>query len=114
MSCSERNLTLYDLERSNRNSILPNIGEKMSDTLSLIVRTVDKTRKSVATLPSNLNVEQLVSRFQQEWQLPSDVSYKLRLERTGQELDSSKSLASAGVRSDDVLDLLPIMEHGQL
>ncbi|RUT04758.1 hypothetical protein DSM106972_043270 [Dulcicalothrix desertica PCC 7102] len=58
MSTQERDITLRNNERSNSNSILPNIGVTMSDSVSLIVRSADQTRKAAVSLPAALSVEQ--------------------------------------------------------
>jgi hypothetical protein len=84
----------------------------MSDSLSLIVKMADNSRKASVTLPTTLTVEQLISKTQQEWQLSPDSNYFIRLERTGQQLEPSTTLAAAGVQSEDVLEVHPILEAG--
>ena len=84
----------------------------MSDSLSLIIRSADQTRKAAVSLPAVLSVEQLLQTTQQNWNLPSNTSYAMRVERTGQQLDPAINLASAGVQDNDVLEVYPILEAG--
>jgi hypothetical protein len=64
----------------------------MPQQLSLLMRTADQTRKAEIQLPSNLRIEQLVQQAQKQWNLPEGVSYALRLERTGKQLDPASTL----------------------
>jgi hypothetical protein len=84
----------------------------MPQQLSLVIRTADQTRKAEIQLPSNLRIEQLVQQAQKQWNLPEGVSYALRLERTGKQLDPASTLEAMGVSSGDVLELYPILEAG--
>jgi hypothetical protein len=76
----------------------------MPQQLSLVIRTADQTRKAEIQLPSNLRIEQLVQQAQKQWNLPEGVSYALRLERTGKQLDPASTLEAMGVSSGDVLE----------
>ena len=113
MSNSERDTALRDQERSNRNPIPINIGDNMADQISLMIRTADGTRKSAVALPQDLTIEQLLQATQQRWNLPSNTSYNLRLERTGQQLNPSATLGSVGLQANDVVEVLPNLEAGQ-
>jgi WXG100 protein secretion system (Wss), protein YukD len=84
----------------------------VSQQLSLLIRTADQTRKAEIQLPDNLRVEQLVQQAQKQWNLPENVSYAVRLDRTGKQLDPASTLESMGVSSGDVLELYPILEAG--
>ncbi len=84
----------------------------MPQQLSLLIRTADQTRKAEIQLPSNLRIEQLVQQAQKQWNLPEGVSYALRLERTGKQLDPASTLEAMGVSNGDVLELYPILEAG--
>jgi hypothetical protein len=112
MSTEERNFTLRDQEKFNSNSISPNIGVRMSDSISLVIRSADQTRKASVTLPGLLTIEQLLQTTQQKWNLPANTSYAMRLERTGQQLDPAITLQAMGVQQNDVLELYPILEAG--
>jgi len=84
----------------------------VSQQLSLLIRTADQTRKAEIQLPGNLRIEQLVRQAQKQWNLPEGVSYAVRLERTGKQLDPVSTLEAMGVSSGDVLELYPILEAG--
>jgi|GEM_PF-3596277 len=58
----------------------------MSDSISLVIRSADQTRKAAVTLPAALTVDQLLQTTQQKWNLPGTTNYAIRLERTGQQL----------------------------
>lgn len=84
----------------------------MSDSVSLIVRSADQTRKAAVSLPATLSVEQLLQTTQQRWNLPTTTNYAVRLERTGQQLDPATTLGGVGVQENDVLEVYPILEAG--
>ncbi len=84
----------------------------MSDSLSLIIRSADQTRKAAVSLPVGLTVDQLLQATQQRWNLPENTNYAVRLERTGQQLDSTTTLGAVGVQENDVLEIYPILEAG--
>ncbi len=84
----------------------------MSDSISLVIRSADQTRKASVTLPGLLTIEQLLQTTQQKWNLPANTSYAMRLERTGQQLDPAITLQAMGVQQNDVLELYPILEAG--
>ena len=84
----------------------------MSDSVSVVIRSADQTRKAAVSLPAVLTVEQLLQTTQQKWNLPSNTSYAMRLERTGQQLDPATTLQGVGVQENDVLELYPILEAG--
>ena len=84
----------------------------MSDSLSIVVRMADGTRKAAISLPPTLTVGQVLQSAQQKWNLPSNADYAARLERTGQQLDSSATLSSVGIEPDDVVEVYPILEAG--
>lgn len=86
----------------------------MSDSLSLVIRSADQTRKAAVSLPAALTIEQLLQATQQRWNLPSNASYAVRLERTGQQMDASATLGAVGVQENDVLEIYPILEAGKV
>jgi hypothetical protein len=59
-----------------------------------------------------LTVDQIVSTTHSKWNLPADQNYTVRLESTGQNLNGSSTLASAGVQNGDLLVVYPILEGG--
>ncbi len=84
----------------------------MSDSVSIIARTADQTRKAAVSLPLQTTVSQVLEQAQQQWNLPNDHDYAARLERTNEQLDSASDLASAGVQNDDVIEIFPILKAG--
>jgi hypothetical protein len=84
----------------------------MRNSLSVTIRSADQTRKAAVKLPLTLKVEQLISEIQNRWNLPSNVSYAMRLERTGQQLNSSIILMELEIEENDILDIYPILEAG--
>ncbi|MEZ2231087.1 hypothetical protein [Microcoleus sp.] len=80
---------------------------------SVVVRMADGTRKAAVNLPGTLTIGQLLQTTQQKWSLPSNANYAVRLDRTGEQLDSSATLDSVGVEENDVFSVLPILEAGQ-
>lgn len=84
----------------------------MSDSVSLVICSADQTRKAAVSLPVALTVDQLLQATQQKWNLPSNTNYAVRLERTGQQLNSTTTLGSVGVQENDVLEVYPILEAG--
>jgi len=84
----------------------------MADTLSVVVRMYDQSRKAAVNLPGTLTIGQLVQTTQQKWNLSADRDYAIRLERTGEQLDHSATLNSVGVQPDDVLSVIPLIEAG--
>ncbi|MFB2876469.1 hypothetical protein [Floridanema aerugineum] len=84
----------------------------MSNSLSVIVRMADGTRKAAISIPSTLTIAQILQATQEKWNLPSNFNYAVRLERTGQQLNPSASLSSQEVEENDVLEVYPIVEAG--
>ncbi|GAB4304762.1 MAG: hypothetical protein Fur0025_46630 [Oscillatoriaceae cyanobacterium] len=79
---------------------------------SVVVRMADNTRKAAVNLPGTLTIGQLLQTTQQKWNLPSNTGYAIRLERTGQQLDSSATLDSVEAQENDVFEVFPILEAG--
>ncbi|MEO1376269.1 MAG: EsaB/YukD family protein [Cyanobacteria bacterium J06635_10] len=84
----------------------------MNNSLCLIIRSADQTRKAKVELSAQATVEQLIQCIKEQWNLPNDTSYVIRLERTGEQLDSANTLDSAGVEDNDVLEIYPNLEAG--
>ena len=84
----------------------------MSDQVSLIIRSADQTRKASVQLPINFTVEELLQTTQKHWNLPSNSSYAVLLERTGEQLDPINTLEELNLEDDDVLEIFPILEAG--
>lgn len=86
----------------------------MSEQISIILRSADKTRKASVQVPGICTIEKLLKQVQQRWNLPGSTNYAMRLERTGEQLESTATLSSVGVENDDILEVYPILEAGQI
>ncbi|MBU6429132.1 MAG: hypothetical protein KGR26_09000 [Cyanobacteria bacterium REEB65] len=84
------------------------------DTLSLTLRTLDKSRQAQVTLPTDYTVAELIEASRHNWSLPKDTDYILRSERLGRQLGASDALATAGVLAGDVLEVVPLFEAGSV
>ncbi|NJN74939.1 MAG: hypothetical protein HC796_00045 [Synechococcaceae cyanobacterium RL_1_2] len=84
----------------------------MSEQISLIIRSADRTRQAAVQMPPELTIDQLLQAAQQRWNLPLDVSYAVRLERTGEQLDPNIALKSVELQENDVFEIYPILEAG--
>jgi hypothetical protein len=84
----------------------------MSDKVSLIIRSADQTRKAAVQLPIDFTVEEILQTTQKHWNLPWNSGYAVRLERTGQQLDSINTLEELNILDNDVLEIFPILEAG--
>lgn len=83
----------------------------MSESISIITRTADQSRKANVDLPPETRIGQVLEAAQQEWNLPEN-DYAARLERTNQQLDPNSDLVTSGIQNNDVLELYPILEAG--
>lgn len=83
----------------------------MSESISIITRTADQSRKANVDLPPETKIGQVLEAAQQEWNLPEN-DYAARLERTNQQLDPNSDLVTSGIQNNDVLELYPILEAG--
>lgn len=83
----------------------------MSESISIITRTADQSRKANVDLPLETKIGQVLEAAQREWNLPEN-DYAARLERTNQQLDPNSDLVTSGIQNNDVLELYPILEAG--
>jgi hypothetical protein len=61
---------------------------------------------------TSTTVGDLLTTLRKEFGLPTSTDYFIRSERQGRQLDSSQTLALAGVESNDVLEVTPILQAG--
>lgn len=83
----------------------------MSESISIITRTADQSRKANVDLPPETRIGQVLEAAQQKWNLPEN-DYAARLERTNQQLDPNSDLVTSGIQNNDVLEIYPILEAG--
>jgi uncharacterized ubiquitin-like protein YukD len=84
----------------------------LDDTLTLTIRTLDKSRQAQVTLPSDYTVEELIEASRHNWKLPKDTDFTIRSDRLGKQLGARDALAAVGVRSGDILEVVPLLEAG--
>ena len=84
----------------------------MDDTITLTVRTLDKSRQAQVTLPTDYTVEELIEASRHNWKLPADTDFTIRSDRLGKQLGARDELAAAGVRTGDILEVVPLLEAG--
>jgi hypothetical protein len=80
--------------------------------LSIQVRTANRDRKAELGVPSDLMVDEILEACRVNWQLPANYEYIIRCDRLGRELRPSDTLATAGVRSGDILEVQQIADAG--
>lgn len=83
----------------------------MSESISIITRTADQSRKANVELPAETKISQVLDAAKQEWNLPQN-DYAARLDRTNEELDPNSDLVTSGIKNNDVLEIYPILEAG--
>lgn len=84
----------------------------MDDTLNITIRTLDKSRQAQVTLPSDYTVEELIEASRHNWKLPTDTDFTIRSERLGRQLGARDALGPIGIRTGDVLEVVPLLEAG--
>lgn len=82
------------------------------DTITLTLRTLDKSRHAQVTLPVDYTIEELIDASRHNWALPRDTDYTIRSERLGRQLGARDSLSGAGILAGDVLEVVPLLEAG--
>ena len=81
----------------------------MSESISIITRTADQSRKANVELPAATRISQVLDAAQQEWNLPHHNNYAIRLERTNEELEPNSDLVTSGIKNNDVLEIYLIL-----
>jgi CHAT domain len=84
----------------------------MSNFVSVIIRIAHDSRQASIQIPRNIKVGELIEVTQKTWDLPSDLSYVVRLERTGKELNNSMSFNSIEIKENDLLTLYQNVDGG--
>jgi len=82
--------------------------------MTIRVRTAQKDRHVEIALDDACRVEEILSELRQEWDLPEEHDFVLRLLRTGRQLAPHETLREAGVKDGDELELFPILVAGGL
>lgn len=83
----------------------------MSD-IAVQLRTANRDRKADISVAPDVLVEELLEEARDNWSLPPQYDYILRVERLGRQLSPDESLGSAGVLAGDVIEIQQISDAG--
>jgi hypothetical protein len=84
----------------------------MEKTVSIVVRTADRTRAAEVSVPRDMKVADILEASRNNWKLPTDVHYQLVNQRTGKQLLPDTSLGSEVVTDGDELVVNPMLVAG--
>jgi hypothetical protein len=84
----------------------------MEGKYQLTIRTATRDRVANIAAPSDASVGEILSSARENWNLPGTYEYVLRCERLGTQLAENVSLAQAGVKEGDVLEIQPLADAG--
>jgi hypothetical protein len=84
----------------------------MEDKLQLTVRTATRDRQANIAAPADATVGEILASARGNWNLPETYEYILRCDRLGAQLDDNVTLAAAGVREGDILEIQPLADAG--
>jgi hypothetical protein len=82
-----------------------------NDSLNLIVRTADQTRRAELNLDAQSTGADILQAAVDNWALPADTDYTLVNATTGKALAPGESIDKA-VRPGDVLEVQPVLVAG--
>jgi hypothetical protein len=80
--------------------------------LEITIRTAQGDRKVACEVGPDYRAEELLEGLRQEWGLPDDHDFVLRVVRSGRQLAPGETLQSAGVAAGDELELFPVLVAG--
>lgn len=83
----------------------------MSD-LEITIRTAQGDRKVACEVGPDYRAEEILEGLRNEWSLPADHDFVLRVVRTGRQLAPGETLATAGICAGDELELFPVLVAG--
>lgn len=84
----------------------------MDGKLQLSVRTATRDRQAKIAAPLDATVGEILASACDNWNLSGDYEYVLRCERLGSQLEERVTLAQAGIREGDVLEIQPLADAG--
>jgi hypothetical protein len=82
------------------------------DTVSVLVRTSDRTRAAEVNVPRLMTVTDILNASRDNWKLPGDVEYQLVNLRTGKQLLPDARLGADQVADGDELVVNPMLLAG--
>lgn len=84
----------------------------MEGKYQLTIRTATRDRQANIAAPADATVSEILGSAKSNWNLPGTYEYVLRCERLGSQLPENQTLAQAGVREGDVLEIQPLADAG--
>jgi hypothetical protein len=85
---------------------------KMEAKLQLTIRTVAKDRQASVAAPFDATAGEILASACDNWNLSGEYEYVIRCERLGSRLAENVTLAQAGIREGDVLEIQPFYLGG--
>jgi hypothetical protein len=86
----------------------------MAQDLTLTVRTADQTRRAELDVAGSQTGAELIQSAVEHWALPADADYVLVNVTSGRTLHPRDSLAAAGVKPGDQLEVQPVLVAGRV
>jgi hypothetical protein len=83
----------------------------MSESISLIIRTADQTRKAQVDVEGNKSAGDLIQASVENWKLPTDTEYTLVNVTKGKTV-APASLVASFAGPNDVLEVQPVLVAG--
>lgn len=82
------------------------------ETVTVLIRTADKTKKAEVTLPRSMTANDLIAASKQNWVLPEEADYQLVNVTKGRLLPPKQFLEAEHVSDGDELEVQPFHQHG--
>ena len=82
------------------------------ETVTVLIRTADKTKKAEVTLPRSMTANDLIAASKQNWVLPEDADYQLVNITKGRLLSPKQVLTPEQDADGDELEVQPFHQHG--
>jgi hypothetical protein len=84
--------------------------------MQIKVRTADRVLNGSLdiddAMATSTTVGDMLDELRNQWNLDSSGDYFVRNDRSGKQLDPSKSLPEAGVQEGDIVEVVPIIQAG--
>jgi hypothetical protein len=80
--------------------------------ISVIIRTADQTRKAEVAMEDSSAAKDVIDGAVSNWTLPTDTDYSLVNTSNGKTITPSMTLADAGVKSGEILEIQPVLVAG--
>lgn len=80
--------------------------------LNLSIRMADRSRKAEISISPELVIKDVIEGAIQNWELPRDIDYTIVNASTGRTLNPTDTMARAGIRDGDLLEVQPVLTAG--